>query len=131
MKTKTIRRRTLLPAQAARFLSGTTTARLTAFIGTVANPGDTCPIATIDTEAFANGHKVIPLATVTLTDVTPAVIDTDLLIVGQVRMDPDSTDALVFANDNGFDSFSSLAESFHGRLPFIGHVIRWAPYSKK
>lgn len=130
MKTKTIRTRTILPAQAARFLAGSVTARLTAFTGSIAHPGDICPIATIDADSFDGGHKVIPLAAVTLTEVVPAVLDEDLLIVGKVRVDPESQDAQAFAKDCGYNSFSSLAESLTGRLPFVGHVIRWAPYSK-
>jgi hypothetical protein len=88
-------------------------------------------VVTIDADSFAGGHKVIPLAAVTLTEVLPAVLDADLLIVGQVRMAPDSPEALVFANDCGFNSFASLVESFTGRLPFVGHVLRWAPYGLK
>jgi hypothetical protein len=128
MKNKTIRPRALLPAQAARFLAGIVTARLTSFVGTVANLGDRCPLVTFESEIISKGNKCHSLATVTITDVLPAVLDSDLLIVGQVRMAPDSPEALVIANACGFSSFGSLAESFTGRLPFIGHVIHWAPY---
>lgn len=131
MKNKTIRTRVLLPAQAARFLAGTVTARFSAFAGAVANPGDACPLVTIDADSFVDGHKQIPLAEVILTEVLPACLDKDLLIFGRVRIDPDSPEALVFAKDSGFDSFASLVDSFHGRLPFIGHVLRWAPYGLK
>jgi len=99
-------------------------------VGSIAHPGDTCPISTIDADTFEGGHKVIPLATVALTEVMPAVLDEDLLIVGKVRMAPESPEALVFAKDCGYNSFASLSDSFTGRLPFVGHVIRWAPYSK-
>ena len=68
---------------------------------------------------------------VPVTEVIPVCLDADFLIVGKVRMTPISPDALIFANDCGFDSFNSFVESFPGRLPFIGHVLRWAPYGLK
>jgi hypothetical protein len=130
MKNKKLRNRSLLPTQAARFLAGTVTARFTTFAGSIARPGDTCPITTIDADCYDGGHSVIPLATVTITEVLPAAIDSDFLIVGQSRMAPDSPEAIAFASDCGFSSFASLVESFAGRLPFVGHVIRWAPYGQ-
>jgi hypothetical protein len=130
MKNKKLRNRSLLPTQAARFLAGTVTARLTSFSGHVAHPGDPCTLITLDAETFEIGHKKLPLATVTITEVLTAVLDSDLLIVGQSRMAPDSPEAIAFASDCGFSSFASLVESFTGRLPFVGHVIRWAPYAQ-
>lgn len=130
-KTKTVRPGPLFPSQTARFLAGSVTTKLCRFSVNMPNAGDTCKLWTIDSEEFAPGSNQALLATVTLTEVIAAALDTDLLIVGQVRMAPDSPEALVFANDCGYNSFASLADSFHGRLPFIGHVLRWPPYSLK
>lgn len=125
MKTST--RIPLAQAEAEKFTKGLVRQRLSC-IRSQASAGNSAKIYTFDGIAFAEESPRVQVGSVQVSEVLPFACAEDFMIIGTLRVGPNSEIARIESVEMGYDSFADLLNFLRKTptgVPFVGKLIRF------